>query len=118
MPKGVYKHHPNQLFQEGHIGFWVGKKRPKKTKIKMAFKKIGNKNALGNFRSEEIREKDSEIKQGTEYTISVDYSLLDDTDKEWGRKRTTIKNFTTLQKDKLSAVLNLVGSKLKSEEQL
>ena len=55
-------------------------------------------------------------KQGTEYTISVDYSLLDNTDKEWGRKRTTIKNFTTLQKDKLSAVLTTVGTKLKSIE--
>ena len=55
-------------------------------------------------------------KQGTEYTISVDYSLLDDTDKEWGRKRTTIKNFTTLQKDKLSAVLTMVGTLLKNKE--
>jgi len=54
----------------------------------------------------------------TDDTISVVYSILDDTGKEWNKKRTTITNLTTIQKSKLSAINTLVGTILKNKEKL
>ena len=53
-----------------------------------------------------------------DYTISVVYSILDDSGKEWDRKRTTISNFTALQKGKLDQVKSLISTKLKLKEKL
>ena len=52
------------------------------------------------------------------YTISVVYSLIDNNNKEWDRKRTTIKNLTNSQKSKLDSVLSLIAIRLKSLENL
>ena len=53
-----------------------------------------------------------------DYTISVVYSILDDTGKEFDRKRTTISDLTNLQKEKLDKVQSLILLKLKTKEQL
>lgn len=53
-----------------------------------------------------------------DYTISVVYSIIDDSGKEWDRKRTTIKITTTSQKNKLDGVKGLIATKLKSKEEL
>ena len=48
MPTGIYLHKPHQLFQEGHKGYWKGKKLLRKTKKKMSEAKKGkmSKNIL------------------------------------------------------------------------
>ena len=53
-----------------------------------------------------------------EYTLNVAYALLDDEGKEWNTKRTTIKNFTSIQSDKMEKVFQLIITKLKVTEQL
>ena len=68
----------------------------------------------------QINLKDIKIHEITfaDYTISVVYSLLDDTGKEFDRKRTTISDLTNLQKEKLDKIQSLILTKLKKIENL
>lgn len=52
------------------------------------------------------------------YVMNVVYALLDDTGKEWDRKRTTITSFTSAQSDKMEKIFQLITTKLKTVEQL
>ena len=51
------------------------------------------------------------------FVINIDYSLLCSYDKKADRKRTTIRDFTPLQIDKLTQIWTAVSTKIKTIEQ-
>ena len=50
--------------------------------------------------------------------ISVGYRLIDEDGKEWGGNRTTLKDFTKAERNKITNVFSMVENKLKEIEEI
>ena len=71
------------------------------------------------FSNIKIKEFSISRKNG-EWTISLSYSLLDESGKEWDAKRIDFKgeDFTTFQKGRLQQIMTFLITKIKTKEEI